>query len=91
MEIRWRHDGRELYYRPGDNMMVVQIEPGATPRPSEPKELFKAPIVGAGGFNQNSSYVVTADGQKFLVVLAPAETLSDAITVVMNWQAGLKN
>ena len=91
VEVRWRRDGRELYYRSGERMMAVQLEPGATPRPSEPKELFKAPIVGAGAFNRNPSYVVSADGQRFLAILAPAASASDAMTVVMNWQAGLKN
>ena len=90
VEFRWRGDSRELYYRAGDRLMAVEIKPGTTFQPGEPKELFQAPIIGAGAFNRNPSYVVTPDGQKFLAVLAPVENLSDAMTVVLNWQAGLK-
>jgi dipeptidyl aminopeptidase/acylaminoacyl peptidase len=90
VEYRWRADSGELYYRSGNALMSVQTKSGTTFQPGEPKELFQAPIVGAGGFNRNPSYVVTPDGQKFLAVLAPTENLSDAMTVVLNWQAGLK-
>ena len=90
VEYRWRGDSRELYYRSGNRLMAVEIQPGTTFQPGEPQELFQAPIVGAGGFNRNPSYVVTPDGQKFLAVLAPVENLSDTMTVVLNWQDGLK-
>ena len=70
--------------------MAVEIQPGTIFQPGEPKELFEAPIVGAGGFNRNPSYVVTPDGQQFLAVLAPVENLSNTMTVVLNWQAGLR-
>ena len=87
VEFRWRGDNREVYYRSGDHLMAVEIRPGATFQPGQPRELFQAPIVGAGGFNRNPSYVVTPDGQKFLALLAPTANLSDAMTVVLNWQA----
>ena len=90
VEFRWRGDSRELYYRSSNRLMAVDIKPGATFQPGEPKELFQSPILGAGAFNRNPSYVVTPDGQRFLAVLARVESLSDAMTVVLNWQAGLK-
>ena len=42
VEYRWRGDGRELYYRSGDRLMAVEIKPGPTFRPGEPKELFES-------------------------------------------------
>jgi len=90
VEYRWRGDGRELYYRSGNRLMAVEITPGSTFQPGEPKELFESPVVGAGAFDRNPSYTVTRDGQKFLAVLARADNLTNVITVVMNWQAGLK-
>lgn len=69
-------------------MMVVQVKAGTPFQPSEPRVLFEAPITGA--FNRNPNYTVTADGQKFLAVLAATDSRSNAITVLLNWQAGLK-
>jgi Tol biopolymer transport system component len=42
---RWRADGRELYFlaRP-DRLMAVDVEPGAVPQFSPPRELFREPI-----------------------------------------------
>jgi hypothetical protein len=50
--------------------------------------LFEAPLVGAGGFNRNSAWTVTPDGKRFLAAITCLGNLSDAITVVLNWQAG---
>ena len=69
-QYRWRGDSRELYYRSGSRMMAVEVKPGSTFQPAEPRLLFEAPVVGAGAFNRNPNYTVTADGQKFLAVLA---------------------
>jgi hypothetical protein len=58
-----------------------------------PKALFAAPIWGGGGANAITRYDVTADGKKFLINSIPTETAaapSSPITVVLNWQAGLK-
>ena len=90
VEYRWRGDSRELYYRSGSRMMAVEVKPGSTFQPAEPRLLFEAPVVGAGAFNRNPNYTVTADGQKFLAVVAGTDSRSDAITVMLNWQGGLK-
>jgi hypothetical protein len=79
-----------VYYRNGSRIMAVEVKPGATFQPAEPHFLFEAPVIGAGAFNRNPNYAVTADGQKFLAVLAATDSRSDAITVLLNWQAGLK-
>ena len=51
-----------------------------------PKLLFDAQIEDLGWRNQ---YVVSGDGQRFLVV-APVEKASTAMTVVVNWASELK-
>jgi hypothetical protein len=71
-------------------MMAVEVKPGSTFQPSEPLVLFEAPVTGAGAFNRNPNYTVTADGQKFLAVLAATDSRSNVITVLLNWRAGLK-
>jgi hypothetical protein len=74
-------------------MMAVELSTasGAVQRGS-PKALFTAPIFGLPTLN-TTRYDVTADGQKFLINSVPTETASappSPITVVLNWQAGLK-
>jgi hypothetical protein len=83
---QWRHDGKELYYISADQKLMsvpVRIN-GSKLEPGTPKELF--PVPGA------TSFVVTRDGQRFLVN-RPAGGESAAappLTVVTNWQAALK-
>ena len=57
---RWRADGRELYFfsRP-DRLMAVDVEPGAVPRFSAPRELFREPI---------ESFDAAPDGQHFVAL-----------------------
>jgi hypothetical protein len=92
---RWRpRDSKELFYiSPDHKVMSVEISTasGAVQRGS-PKALFTVPIFG-GPTLITTRYDVTADGQKFLINSVPTETASAAsspITVVLNWQAGLK-
>jgi Tol biopolymer transport system component len=91
----WRRDGKELYYLSADSkLMSVEVATtSGTFQAGIPKALFAAPISG-GGTNVNvTRYDVTADGKKFLINALPTETTlarSTPITVVLNWQAGLK-
>ena len=85
----WRRDGKELFYEnlSATRMMAVDVslQPVFQAR-GAPKVLFAFPP----GPN---SYDVSADGQRF-VKLAVASESPDAslspITIVLNWQAGLK-
>ena len=89
---RWRRDGRELFYISGDSkVMAVDVTTTPTFKASTPKVLFAAPIWSGARFV--SRYDVTADGKKFLINALPAETAPTAaapVTVVLNWEAGLK-
>ena len=80
---RWRLDGKELFFlSPDDRMMAVDVTLGATVTWRIPRELFQA----SPFFLNATRYDVSADGQRFLIY-SPSER---AITVVMNWWAGLK-
>jgi hypothetical protein len=51
------------------------------------------PILGGDTALTGTRYDVTADGKKFLINAVPSETTSvppSPVTVVLNWQAGLK-
>jgi len=50
-----------------------------------PKQLFQALLVS--GFGWRNRYVVSLDGQRFLMLAPAGETVSPPITVVLNWPA----
>jgi eukaryotic-like serine/threonine-protein kinase len=79
----WRSDGKELFFSaPDQTLMSVAITPGDTFKASAPQKLFDVP-----GIINNGRFVVTPDGQQFLLPVQRAE--SSAITVVLNWPASL--
>jgi Tol biopolymer transport system component len=90
---KWRGDGKELFYvSPGGTYIVaVAIRSSATGVESDtPRRLFSVPQVPPSG-PVPSPYDVTADGQRFLMLLPPGGAPGAApLTVVVNWQAGLK-
>ena len=85
-EPRRSRDGRELFYRNGDQMLVVDVREETDFDAGRPRLLFE------GRFERepqgNTNYDVTLDGERFLMVQAE-EDLSE-ITVVLNWFEELK-
>jgi hypothetical protein len=57
-----------------------------------PRIVADSVTFSAGNFNPNSGkqYAVTRDGQRFLLLLPPAETRTAPITMILNWTASLK-
>jgi Tol biopolymer transport system component len=87
----WRRDGKELFYISGDSkVMAVDVTTTPAFKAGTPKALFAAPIMAGARFVSRCD--VTADGKKFLITTVPEESNSAAspITVVLNWEAGLK-
>ena len=82
----WSRDGRELYFISADNkMMAVKINTaGGKFQPSVPQALFDAQPGSA-----NPNFDVSKDG-RFLIPTAAGEATNVPMTVVLNWQAGLK-
>ena len=82
----WDPSGRSIYYRSGNVMMAVAMEPEPS-SPGQPRELFK------GQYENNpwgTSYDVTAtnDGPRFLMIKLPQVT---HLNVVVNWSEELKH
>jgi Tol biopolymer transport system component len=88
---RWRRDGRELYYVAADQMvMAVPVKPGSSFEAGAPQALF-GPILARPGTIYQNYYQPTADGQRFMVnEPAGEESGPPPLTVVLNWQAGLR-
>jgi Tol biopolymer transport system component len=86
---RWRRDGKELFYRAGDGkLMAVSVR--AAGRGLEfgvPVALFR--IIEPTG-PHTYPYDVAPDGQRILALTADAEDNTTTLTVLLNWQAGLK-
>jgi len=89
-EPSWRRDGKELFYlSPDHKMMAVEVNTdSANFQAGIPKSLFQVQLVD--GFLWRNRYVVSADGQRFLILSPTGETAGNPITVVVNWPAGLK-
>jgi len=86
---RWRPDGKELFYFAAEGkLMSVDVTPGTAFKAGAPKVLFQAPIFGGGASTENRYWDVNPDGKRFLINVAGGG--SAPVTVVLNWQAGLK-
>jgi serine/threonine protein kinase len=89
-DAKWRSDGLELFYVSlKQKLMSVKIQPGSRFEAGVPAELFEMPIpVLVASFPNN--YVVSADGQRFLVNTLVRDAPSSQISVVINWAAELR-
>ena len=86
LRTHWRKDGTELFYLAGDrNLMAVPIKSGATLEAGVPKSLFPITLT-----EMSRSFAVANDGQRFLVSISAGGEKALPMTVVLNWQAGLK-
>jgi Tol biopolymer transport system component len=87
---RWRSDGKELFYAaPDRKMMVAEVNVTRDAvDPRAPHVLFEMlfDLPKQAGFY----YSPSADGKKLLMAAEPDGNTQAPITVVMNWQAGLK-
>ena len=85
--MRWRADGQELFYLGLDEqMMAVTIRLGSdgrTIKTEKPVRLFTASVGGAVQFNRQE-YVVSSNGQRFLLNTAPEEPTLP-IAFILNW------
>ena len=85
VEPRWRADGKELFYvGPARQMMVADIGSAESLLPGTPRLLFDTPV----GHTVWWDYVVTRDGQRF-IIKQPVGEGSSPMTVVLNWRSAL--
>jgi serine/threonine-protein kinase len=82
----WARSGQELFFRNGDQMMVVQVSTPASFSATKPKALFAAPFVRRVN---RSDYDVSPDGQTF-VMLQDNDAAWSHINVLTNWFDELK-
>ncbi len=89
-QVRWRPDGKELFYVALDGrLMAVPIDVAPNRQTLEagvPVPLFLTSIGGAiqGAFKQQ--YIVSRDGQRFLMNSVVTQAATSPVTVILNWQ-----
>ena len=92
-QVRWRQDSRELFYVALDGqMMAVPIRLDSNSQAVEagaPTALFHTRGVGGAvrGVNRQQ-YVVSPDGQRFLINALSEESVVAPITLILNWRPG---
>jgi Tol biopolymer transport system component/predicted Ser/Thr protein kinase len=92
----WRRDGRELYYLSSrSEMMAAEVRPaGSRLVFGSPRRLFETTLPRLSqslSSVNNHLYMVTADGQRFLVMAPVTDPAQDRIAVIVNWAAALKH
>jgi Tol biopolymer transport system component/tRNA A-37 threonylcarbamoyl transferase component Bud32 len=87
MQPQWRPDGRELFYlAPDRRLMAVSLRAapdGESLDVEAPVELFVAPVAATLEGGMNMEYVVSPDGQRFLLN-ALVEQSSPPLQVLLN-------
>ena len=87
----WRRDGKELFYISLDGKLtaVPVTTDGVTFSAGAPHALFDVEVPEPNPPHP-TDYAVTADGQRFLVNTVVDQPTRPALTVILNWTAGLK-
>jgi eukaryotic-like serine/threonine-protein kinase len=90
-DMKWRDDGRELYYEaPDGKIMAVQVDVDASGvHPRAPRELFSS-VSDVGSLH---SFDATGDGARFLILQGPRAGVAGGLhlNVLSNWQASLRH
>jgi hypothetical protein len=94
-QARWRRDGKELFYIALDaRLMAVPVRLASDRKvvdASSPTPLFDTRVGGALQGNLRQQYVVSADGQRFLMnTVTQDPSITSPITVILNWRPPAK-
>jgi serine/threonine-protein kinase len=85
----WSRDGRELFYRYGDDMCVVDVTPGPSFSASVPRVLFTKEVHNLSR-SGDANYDVMPDGQHFVMLERDKATKPPPVILVANWLDELK-
>ena len=87
-EPRWARNGRELFYKSGGRLMVVDVLPGATFTPGTPRALFS--LSGYRAARNRAQYDVAPDDRRFLMIRDFDDGSGEEQVYVENWFTELK-
>jgi len=83
VEPVWSFDGRDLFYRADDRMMVVDVTLGASPTFGKPRALFEGSYVF--GQTEGQAFDVSRDGSRFLMMKPQRPLTATPLNVIVNW------
>jgi Tol biopolymer transport system component len=87
IEPHWSADGKTIYFLGLDSkMMATAVAAGATFTAEAPQPLFDAHVLPG---QRRNSFLVSRDGQRFLLLAPVGRDRIAPITVVLNWPASL--
>jgi len=88
IEPVWARSGRELFFRNGDKMMVVDVQTGTAFRASSPRVLFEGQYARVPW--GEAGYDVSPDGQRFLMIKGEAQSPLTELHLIVNWSTELQ-
>jgi serine/threonine-protein kinase len=87
----WAPDSRDLFYRDGDKMMAAAIETEPELSVGTPRTLFEGRFLPASSSDElASSYDISPDGQRFLMIKREQDLVPTELIVILNWFEELK-
>ncbi|MGQ0736235.1 MAG: protein kinase domain-containing protein [Acidobacteriota bacterium] len=84
----WARNGREIFYRSGNRMMVVAVEPGPPFKTGVPRVLFEGEF--ASVVWRETNYDVSPDGRRFLMIKGDAQPPASELRLIVNWVAEMR-
>jgi Tol biopolymer transport system component len=89
-QVMWAPNGRELFWRNGDKVMVTGVEANATFVATKPRMLFSATYMRH--WEGLPDWDITPDGQRFIMIkVGETESAPTHMNVVLNWFEELKS
>lgn len=80
-EAVWARDGKEIFYRNGDSVMVVAIRSDGGFSAGKPRLLFKGEYLRGGWY---PAYDVHPDGYRFIMIRPTSRSADSELRVVMD-------
>jgi serine/threonine-protein kinase len=87
-EPRWSHSGRQLFFKSGNQLMVVDVTPGATFAAGSPRPLFS--VSGYRSARNRQQYDVAPDDRHFVMIRESTGDARSNVVYVENWFEELK-
>jgi len=92
IQVRWNPNGKELFYVASDDRLMaapIQVSSdGKAVEPGSPVGLFQTDVGSTVLLKYRQQYLVTRDGQSFVMNSAVPGGVASPITVILNWKPG---
>ena len=84
-EPLWSPDGKEIFYREYDKLLVVSVEDTAPLSLGPPKMLFEGSFKTTDYGGGQHNYDITLDGSRFVMINRSSSARPRVINVILNW------